>query len=337
MHAAVYRKYGPPEVVQIEEVSEPLAKDTAVLVEVRCTSVTSADSRLRSMRMPSPAFGVLARLALGVFRPRRQILGTELSGVVRAVGRQVTTFQAGDEVVAFLGAQLGAHAELVAVDESAAIVRKPASLTFADAASLPFGGTTALYFLRDLAKLKSGQTLLVIGASGAVGSAAVQIARHLGATVTGVCSTRNVETVRTLGAAEVIDYTQRDFAHGSTRYDVIFDTCGATTFAACRPLLTAGGLFLPAVLTMTEVRQLLWTRLTGGKRLVSGVAPERKADLQTLMDLAVAGRLRPIVDSEYAFTDIAAAHRRVDTGRKVGSVIVSMPGNELRPAPAPHA
>ena len=293
-----------------------------MLIRVHATTVTTGDWRVRAKVMPAPVFTLIAPLVLGVFGPRQQVLGTECAGVVEAVGAKVTTFKPGDRVVAAVGVKMGAHAELVCIRENAAIVKMPANLSFEEAVAIPFGGFVALHCLRDLSRLQPGQRLLVIGASGAIGVAAVQLGRHMGAHVTGVCSTANLDRVRALGASAVIDRTTRDYTRGPETYDAILDTVGATSFAKCKGVLAPGGQFLVVLMGLTEFWQMLWTRFVGNRRVRGAIVFEKKADLEELMALAQAGHLKPVIDSTYAMKDIVEAHRRVDTGRKVGSVVV---------------
>lgn len=322
MKAAVYTKYGPPEVVHLQEIAEPVPGESDVLIRVHATTVTTGDWRVRSKVMPAPVFTLIAPLVLGVFGPRQQVLGTECAGVVEAVGAKVTTFKPGDRVVAAVGAKMGAHAELVRVRESSAIVKMPANLSFEDAVAIPFGGLVALHCLRNLANLQPGQRLLVVGASGSIGVAAVQLGRHMGAHVTGVCSTANIERVRALGASSVIDRTAQDYTRGPETYDVVLDTVGATSFAKCKGVLTPSGQFLAVLMGLTEFWQMLWTRFVGSRRVRGAIVFEKKADLAHLMGLVEAGHLKPVIDGTYAMSEIVEAHRRVDTGRKVGSVVV---------------
>ncbi len=324
MKIIVCPRYGPPEVLEIREVADPIPRANDLLIRVQATTVASADARVRAMRMPSPAFSLIGRLVLGVSGPRKAILGTELAGVVERVGDAVTKFRVGEPVVAFVGARFGAHAELACVPESAPVVRKPERLSYEEAVAIPFGAMTALYFLRDIGKIERGQRVLVVGASGATGVAALQLAVHLGAEVDGVCSTANVELVRSLGAGRVFDYFAEDFTQRAAGYDAVFDTVGATSLPKCRRVLKPDGKFLAAVLTLTELRQMLWTQMVGGQRVLGGVAPERREDLEYLMGLAESGLLKPIIDRQYPMREIVAAHRRVDTGRKVGAVVVRM-------------
>jgi NADPH:quinone reductase-like Zn-dependent oxidoreductase len=326
MKAVVCDRYGPPDVLRFEELAEPVAGEAEIVVRVHATTVTTADSRVRAMRMPSPAFGVVGRLALGLRGPRRRVLGTELSGIVESVGGRVTRFRVGERVVAVLGARFGAHAELVRISETSAIVPKPEELSWEEAASVPFGTLTALYFLRDLARIRGGQRLLVVGASGSVGLAAVQLGRHFGAEVHGVCGARNAGLITSLGASRVYDYAAEDFAASDSRYDAVLDTLGVTTYARCRRVLSPGGVFLPVVLTFTEIRQMVTSAIFGTTRVRSGVTPERAADLEYVMGLARSGAVRPIIDRCVPMAEIVAAHDRVDSGRKVGSVVVRIEG-----------
>ncbi|XVJ60666.1 MAG: NAD(P)-dependent alcohol dehydrogenase [Tepidisphaera sp.] len=322
MKAAIYTKFGPPEVVRIAEIADPVPGEADVLIRVQATTVTTGDWRMRARIMPAPVFTLIAPLALGIFGPRKQVLGTECAGVVEAVGAKVTTFKPGDRVVAAVGMKMGAHAELVCVREDAAIVKMPATLSYEEAVAIPFGGLVALHCLRDLANLQPGLRLLVIGASGSIGVAAVQLGKHMGAHVTGVCSTANIERVRALGASAVIDRTTQDYTRGPETYDAILDTVGATSFAKCKGVLAPRGQFLAVLMGLTEFWQMLWTRFVGSRRVRGAIVSEKKADLAYLMGLVEEGHLKPVIDGVYSLHDIVEAHRRVDTGRKVGSVVV---------------
>jgi NADPH:quinone reductase-like Zn-dependent oxidoreductase len=272
------------------------------------------------------------RLAFGLTRPRQPILGTELSGVIERVGARVTRLRPGDAVIAMTGAGMGCHAELKTLPETSAIVLKPASLSFEEAACIAFGGTTALYFLRDRARVTRGERVLINGASGCVGTAAVQIARHLGAIVTGVCSAANADLVRGLGAEETIDYRAADFAARERSWDVIVDTVGNAPFAHCRPALADRGRLLLLAAGLGELIRAPFQSMVGRHRVLGGVAPERAADLAYLTELCETGAFQPVVDSRYPLARIAEAHARVDTGHKVGSVVVTMPAsNPLTP------
>ena len=326
MKAIVYTQYGPPEVLHLSRLEKPQPKANEVLIKVRACTVTSADCRVRSLTVPT-GFQFIMRLVFGLTRPRRQILGTELAGVVESVGSGVTSFQSGDAVFAFSDAAMGCYAEYVCLPESGAMALKPEVLSFEEAACLSFGGTTALHFLRK-AKLQSGQSVLVNGASGCVGSAAVQLAKHLGAEVTGVCSKRNGELVRCLGADHVIDYTQEDFANNGKTYDVIIDTVGVATYSHCKQALTPTGCLLLVAADLPAMLQALWISIFGSQKIIVGTAIGKAEDLQFLAKLAEAGLYKPTIDQRYPFDQMAKAHRYVDTGRKVGNVVVVLDHEE---------
>ncbi len=320
MNAAVCRSYGPPECVRIESVELPAPGPTDVLIRVRATTVSSADWRMRSLTMPY-GFGTIGRFAFGVRAPRKTILGSELSGDVVAVGSAVRRFSFGDAVVAFPGLKLGAHAEYCCVPEQSAIVKKPPQLSYEHAAALAFGGTTALDFFRR-AKLRAGDRVLINGASGAVGSAMLQLAVHAGATVTVVSSAYNAELLSSLGAVRVIDYRQTDFAAEGARYDVIVDTVGNAPYARAKHALCKGGRLLLVLATLPEMLRAPWVTLTTSHHVVAGPTAERIEDLRTIVRIAAEGAFTPVIDRCVPFMEIAQAHARVDSGRKRGSVVV---------------
>lgn len=320
MKAAVYDRYGPPDVVSIRDVPKPVPQGGEVVIRVHATTVTTADWRARSLEMPG-GFAALGRLVFGIRGPRKPVLGSEVAGVIESVGEAVTRFRVGDEVFAFDGYGMGGHAEYKRMREDRAIARKPANLTFEEAAALSFGGTTALHFLRK-AKLQSGERVLVNGASGSVGSATVQIARHLGAEVTGVCSARNADTVRSLGAQRVIDYTKQDFATTGESWDVIVDTVGTAPYARSRRALRDGGRLLLVLAPLSGVVGAVWVSTTTQHKVIAGPAPERPEDLRALAELAEQGAYRPLIDRTFRLDQIVEAHRLVDSGRKRGNVVV---------------
>ena len=324
MKVAVCTTYGDADMVRIIERPAPVPKPRDVLIRTRATTVSSGDARLRSARFPQ-GFSIIARLIFGLKRPRQPVFGTELSGTIEAVGRDVTRFKVGDPVFAFTGARMGAHAELVCLPEDGAIAAMPKGFSFEEAAAISFGGTTALYFLRDLAKIKEGERLLVNGASGTVGLAAVQIAKHYGAHVTGVCSGANAALVRSVGADAVIDYTTTDFADGTTRSDIIMDTVGNLTLARCKAALNPRGRLLLVVASLGDMLRAPIQSMTSGFRVAASPAPDRAEDIADLKRLCDEGHYRPIIDSSFPFERIADAHARVDTGRKRGSVVVTLP------------
>lgn len=324
MRAVTYEKYGAPDVLEVKEVPTPRPGDDEVLVEIRATTVTSGDARLRALDVP-PGFKIFSRLAFGVVAPRQHILGSEASGVVAAVGRNVRSFAVGDEVVAMSGG-FGCHAEFRAFAADGPVVKKPPNLSFEEAASLGFGGTTALAFF-EKAGIESGERVLVNGASGAVGTAAVQLAKHFGAHVTGVCSGPNVELVRSLGADEVIDYTLEDFTARGETWDIIIDTAGTAPYARSKGVLREGGRLLQVLGGMRDLVRAPLVGLTSDKRVIAGPVSARAEDLRAIAELAEAGTLKPVIDRVYPLEKTAEAHAYVDTKHKKGSVVISVKGD----------
>jgi NADPH:quinone reductase-like Zn-dependent oxidoreductase len=261
-------------------------------------------------------------------KPRQPILGTELAGEIESVGKDVREFAVGDKVFAFSGARLGCYAEYKCIPEDGMVALKPANLTYDEAAALSSGGTTALYFFRK-AKLQSGEKVLINGASGAVGTAAVQLAKHFGAAVTGVCSTANVELVRSLGATHVIDYTREDFTRDGKSYDIIVDTAGTAPFSRSKSSLKKRGRLLLVLSGLPDILRMPWVSLMGSKKIIAGPAAVRSVDLRFLAELAETGQFKPVIDRRYAFEQISEAHRYVDTGRKRGNVVITLDDQPL--------
>jgi NADPH:quinone reductase-like Zn-dependent oxidoreductase len=329
MKAILYTEYGPPEVLHLQEVEKPAPKDDEVLIKIHASTVTAGDCNARGFTFVPPGFGFLARLMFGLRRPKQPILGSELAGEIEAIGKTVTRFQKGDQVWGALREKPGAYAEYICLPENARLVKKPLDITFDEAASVPFGGTTALYFLRHVAKLQPGQKVLIIGASGGTGVYAVQLAKYYGAEVTGVCSTANLGLVRSLGADKVVDYTKQDFTQNGETYDVILDMVpGETAFARYKVSLKPNGLYLAGAGGLKAFAQMAWTSLTGGKKVIAGLAPDRREDLVFLNELLEAGKIKPVIDRCYPLEQTAEAHRYVDTGRKRGSVVITITGKE---------
>lgn len=314
MRAAVVDRYGPPDVVRIAEVTRPQPRPDEVVVRVAAAAVTSGDARIRAARFPA-GFAPFARLAFGVRRPRRRILGGTFSGTVAEVGRQVTQVTAGDEVCGMNGARMGAHAEYLAVPASR-LARKPAEVSHEQAAGVLFGGTAALYFLRDRATVGPGASVLVNGASGAIGTNAVQLARHFGGTVTGVTSAANRDLVSALGAEHLIDHRQTDLADVTDRYDAVLDAVGTLSVAAGRRLLTDHGVLLLAAAGLGDT-------LRARGNVKAGSAPERADDFALLLSLVREGALTVVIDQVVPLDEITSAYRRVDSGHKVGNVVVT--------------
>ena len=323
MKAAVYKSYGPPSVVALAEVPMPQPKAHEVLIRIHASTVSSADWRARSLVMPA-GFGWMARPVFGIFGPRQPILGTELAGEIVAIGKDVTRFKAGDLVFAYTGARYGSHAEYRVMSEHGLVMHKPANLSFGEAAALSFGGTTALHFLKAKGGIKTGDTVLIIGASGCVGSAAVQLAKHFGATVTGVCSTANLALVRKIGADAVIDYTVQDFTSTSQTFDIILDTTGTAPYSRCGHLLKPGGRLLIVHGTLAQTIGIGGPSRSSGHRSIGGVAKVTVGDLRQLADLALAGIFRPVIDRSYPLENVAEAHAYVDQGHKRGSVVLTV-------------
>jgi len=317
MKAIVFTKYGSPDVLQFKEVVKPAPKDNQVLIKIYVTTVTSGDCRMRK----ADPFAV--RFFNGLTRPKKvTILGNELAGEIEAVGKGVKLFKKGDQVFGQAGMSLGTNAGYICLPEDGALAIKPVNLTYEEAASIPFGGSTALHFLRK-GNIRSRQKVLIYGASGSVGTAAVQLAKYFGAEVTGVCSTANVELVRSLGAGKVIDYTKDDFTKNGQTYDIIFDTTGKSPFSGCVKTLKQKGIYLRSVhMTVPSIVRGLWTSMTSSKKVIGGVATERKENLDFLKELIEDKKLKPVIDRIYSFDQIAEAHKYVDKGHKKGNVSI---------------
>lgn len=335
MKAAINSKYGAPEVVQIKDIPRPEIGAADMLVQVHAAAITTADWRIRAAAFPPYAW-LIGRLMFGLRKPRRKVLGTDFSGIVSAVGDKVGLYKVGDAVFGFSGH--GAHAEYLAIPEDGALTVKPDNLSHINAAAVPFGAMCALVFLRDFAKLRPGQKVLVNGASGGIGVFAVQLAKYFGAHVTGVCSSANQALVASLGADRVIDYTAEDVAQGSAKYDLILDPIGALPFRKSKRMLTRSGIYLPIEFNSREIFQALRTKITGGRRVVIGISGDSHADMELLAGLLKDGHIRAVVDGVFPLEDIVAGHRRVDSRHKRGSVVVSVaPGQtDMQPKSALH-
>ncbi len=325
MKAIVYTTYGSPDVLQLREVNKPAPKDDEVLIRVHAATVTAGDVNVRGFTHVPPGFGPLPRLMFGLRHPKRPILGTEIAGVVEAVGSRVSLFKPGDSVFGIGSSEFGAYAEYACRRERGALVLKPCNLSFEEAAAIPFGAGTALYFLRDKAKLQRGQRIAVLGAGGGVGVFAVQIAKHLGAEVTGVCSSEKADLVRSLGVDTVIDYTKEELTSRRDSFDCIMDTVVRKhSFAQYRHLLTPRGSYLAVAGGTRELRQALMTSLAGGRRVHFGSPDETKQRMEDIRGLAESQVIRPVIGRRYPLEQTAEAHRYVDQGHKTGSVVISI-------------
>jgi len=319
MKAAVRTRYGPPEVVRISAVDKPAISDDQVLVKVHATTVNRTDCGLRAAK---PFF---VRLFTGLVRPRKTVLGGEFAGVVEAVGSGVRSFKVGDRVFGYRAGSSGAHAEYLSMPEDGLLAAMPANVTFEQAAPSTEGSQYALSFIRG-AKIQSGQDVLVYGATGAIGSAAVQLLKSLGANVTAVCDTRNVELVKGLGADRVIDYTAEDFTKDEQRYDVVLDAVGKSSFGRCRRLLKPRGIYLSSDLGPLSQNPILVliTPLFGGKKVMFPIARPDQEMVRYLKELIESGEFKPVIDRTYPFDQIVEAYRYVETGQKVGNVVISV-------------
>jgi len=324
MKAIVYTEYGPPEVLQLKEIEKPAPKDNEVLIKVFATSVTRYDCWARSCTAHT-GLGLLMRLWFGIRKPKKPILGTELAGEIEAVGKDVKRFEIGDPVFGYPGMNLGAYAEYISLPEEKVAV-KPANVTYKEAAAVLQGALTALFFLRK-ANIRRGQKVLIFGASGGVGIYSVQLIKHhFGAEVTGVCSTPKLELVKSMGADQVIDYTQEDFTKRSETYDIIFDTFGKSSFSSSR-FLKKEGTYLFATFGLPQLFHMLWLKLTSSKKAISPLLKETTEDLIFLRELIEAGKIKPAVDRCYPLEEAAEAHRYVETGHKKGNVVIIVEHN----------
>jgi NADPH:quinone reductase-like Zn-dependent oxidoreductase len=329
MKAIVYEKYGPPEVLQLKEIEKPSPKEDEVLIRILATAVNFGDLLARNSKavtprtfhMPLPLL-FFTKLYFGFSKPKITILGSEFSGEVEAAGKAVTKYKPGDQVFGYLGQSMGAYAEYLCMPEDGVLALKPANMSYEEAAVAPYGAIMALNLLRKM-DLQPGQKVLVNGASGSIGSAAVQIARHYGAEVTGVCGTPRLEFVRSLGADKVVDYNTQDFTQNGERYDLIFDVLGKSSFARCRSSLKPNGRLLYASFKMKQLVQMLWTYMTGNQRVVCAMAPGSLEDLNSVKELIEAGKIKSLIDGQFPSEQAAEAHRYVESGHKKGSVVIT--------------
>lgn len=322
MKAVICKAYGPPEVLQIAEIEKPKPKHDEVLIKVRATTVTVADFRIRSFTVPS-SFWIPARLALGITKPRKPVLGVEVAGVVEAVGQGVTRFKTGDHVFAATLSTFGGYAEYICLRQNAALAIKPSNLSFEEAAAIPVGARTALHYMRR-GNIGPDKSILIYGASGSVGTYAVQLAKHFGATVTAICSNVNLELVKSLGADKVIDYTDGDFTQKLEKYDSVMVVIDKWPFATAMKFLKDDGIYMNVTAPLKSFN-MMWTSWTTQKKIIPGENPsDSSEDLMLLKELAEKKILKPVMDRTYTLDDIVEAHRYVGQGHKKGNVAITV-------------
>ncbi|MEJ2149882.1 MAG: NAD(P)-dependent alcohol dehydrogenase [Chloroflexota bacterium] len=331
MKTVVYTEYGPPDVLRLEEVEKPTPKDNEILIRVYATSANYGDIVARDFRHISPRqfnmpflFWLLAKLSFGLSKPKNPILGSELAGEVESTGKDVKLFKPGDQVFGYRGQSMGAYTEYLCMPEDGVVSVKPTNMGYEEAAVVPSGGMTALHLLKGIG-IQRGHKVLINGASGGIGSHAVQIARDLGAEVTGVCGTPRVDFVKSLGADKVIDYTQEDFTQSGETYDLIFDILGRSSWSRCKGSLKPNGCYLLASFKMKQLAQMLWTSITGSsKKVVCALSPQSVEDLHSLKELIEAGKIKSIIDRSFPLEQAAEAHRYVESGQKMGQVVLTV-------------
>ena len=331
MNAIVYTEFGPPEVLQLKKVEKPTPKADEVLIKIYAASVQYGDLVARNSRDISPRefhmpflFWLINKVFFGFRKPKVAILGAELAGNIEAVGKDVKSFKPGDPVFGYPGQNMGAYAEYRCMPEDGMLARKPANMNYEEAAVVPYGAITALSLLRGNGNTQSGHKVLINGASGGIGSAAIQISKHYGAEVTGVCGTPRLEFVKSLGADKVIDYTKEDFTQSGETYDLIFDILGKSSFSRCKNSLKQDGRYLLASFKMKQLLQMLWTKIRGGKRVICAIAPGSIEDLITVKELIEAGKIKAIIDKRFPLEQTAEAHRYVESGQKKGYVVITV-------------
>ncbi len=322
MKAATYTKYGPPEVVQLTEVAKPIPQDNEILIKVYAGTVNRTDSGFRSAEY------FISRFWTGVFKPKHPVLGCEFAGIVEEIGTNVTSFKIGDQVFGYNDKTCGGHGEYLTIAEKDAVTHLPNNITFIEAAPITEGAHYALNDIRA-SKIKAGENALVYGATGAIGSAAVQLLKHFGVKVTAVANTKNIELARSLGADEVIDYQTQDFTKTETKFHFIFDAVGKSSFKQCKPLLTAKGIYISTELgkNAENVFYALTTPIKGGKKVLFPIPTINKEDLKFLKELVEKGEYKPVIDRQYNLDQIIEAYKYVESGQKTGNVVITLSHN----------
>ena len=333
MKTIICTKYGSPDVLQLKEVKKPAPKDNEILIRNYATSVNYGDLVARNFKEVSPRefnmpflFWLLAKISFGLKQPKITVLGSEFAGEVESVGKDVKSFKQGDQVFGYLGQSMGAYAEYLCTPENGVLTIKPANMTYEEAAVVPYGSIMALNLLRKL-NIQPGQKVLINGASGGIGSAAVQIAKYFGAEVTGVCGTPRLEFVKSLGADKVIDYTKEDFTKNGETYDLIFDILGKGSFSRSKNSLKQNGRYLLASFKMKQLLQMLWTSVIGSKKVICAIAPGSAEDLISVKALIETGSIKAVIDRCYPLEQIAEAHRYIEAGHKKGNVVITVAYN----------
>ncbi len=330
MKAVMYTEYGSPEVLHVKDIAQPVPKDDQILVKIHAVHINFGDLLARNFKAVTPrsfsmpaVFWLPARLAFGFNRPRKGILGSEYAGEVVSAGKDVRHFKVGDSVFGYRAQNMGANVEYLCVSEKEVVAHKPQNMSYEEAAALPYGAITAMGLLKN-AHIQPGQRVLINGASGGIGSAALQLAKQAGAHVTAVCGTPRVGFVKALGADKVIDYTKQDFTQNGETYDLIFDVLGKSSFGRCKRSLTPNGRYLLASFKMKQVLQMLWTSRFSSKKVICAMAAESQAALLEVKALAEAGTLKSIIDRRYPLERAADAHRYVEAGGRTGCVVLTM-------------
>lgn len=330
MKAIVCTEYGGPQVLQLHEIEKPVAKNNEILIRIHAASVNFGDRMARNFKAITPRqfnmpflFWLMTKISFGLRQPKITVLGSEFAGEIEATGRDVKRFKPGDQVFGYPGLSFGAYAEYLCLPEDGVLAIKPANMTYEEAAVAPYGAIMALNLLRRV-NIQPGQKVLVNGASGGIGSAALQLAKYFGAEVTGVCAAPRVEFVKSLGADKVIDYTKEDFTQNGETYDLIFDILGKSSFSRCKSSLKPNGIHLFASFKLKQLLQMLWTSMSGGRKVICALAPGSVEDLNSIKELIEAGKIKAIIDRCYPMEQAAEAHRYVEEGHKKGNVVISM-------------
>jgi 2-desacetyl-2-hydroxyethyl bacteriochlorophyllide A dehydrogenase len=325
--AIVHTKYGPPDELELSEVEKPVPRENQVLIKIHASTVTTSDCNIRNLTFVPKLFLLPMRMQFGFMKPKNHILGFDLAGEIKAAGKDVTRFKIGDQVFGTTEPAYGAHAEYVCLPEDGVLAVKPANMTWEEAATIPVIANTALHFIRDMGNVQAGHKVLINGASGGIGTFAVQLAKYYGAEVSGVCSTTNLEMVKSLGADRVIDYTKEDFTKSGQTYDVIFDAVGKSSFSRCKGSLKEKGVYLVTLPKLAVLLQMLWTSIVGGKKVKMEGAPAKVENLLFLKELIEAGHLRTVIDRRYPLEQTAEAFRYVEKGHKKGNVVITVVDN----------